>query len=130
MCVPPFLSAFGRAKSFWFSAGCLHYRFGAFGADSGGFLWNSFIRATAHDIIPAAKCLDGIFRNTEHITDFLITDTGIAKFSYFLFLLICHEKSSVPRISILIVKQKKPVKIEGINEKMPTKEKSSMGIKN
>ena len=58
--IPPFLPTLRRTESLRFSARHLHYRLAAFGADSGGFLWNCFIRAIAHNVVSATESLNGV----------------------------------------------------------------------
>ena len=77
-----------------------------------GFLLYSYM-------VSAAVGLNGVPGDAESLANLCVTDARAAEFSNSFFLLVGHEDSSNPRTSILMVKQKTAVGIEGINEKKP-----------
>ena len=70
-------------------------------------------------MVSAAVGLNGVPGDAESLADLCVADALAAEFSNSFFLLIGHEDSSNPRTSILMVKQKTAVGIEGINAKKP-----------
>lgn len=116
--VPPALAAFPGTENPRLLFFGLHERSAAFPTDGrSGIRGRGILRSG--QIVSAAIAFYGVLRDAERFTDFCIGRAFGAEFCYGAFLFIGHEDSSNPRISILMVKQKKEAGIEGMQIKKP-----------